>query len=528
MSSGSKSRPEPYSAQEPLSRPPASSAATEARSGQSRDRDSATSLVQEAISGNKAPLCSANDQISSAVAHEEGSEAEKADRMLSAVEKSDVAEECQGDNGVSSSGTISFVVGAAAAPARKDNRLIEWKNRIKSVQSTRVTPEVLQRIQEKIVQQTRAKKSLKDCKYLQRANFISSASNTITLQQQASPALFSSLSAPLAAGGAGSARTHTDRSASLMQSMNKRATKSSESRRNPSSVPAAPQRATKSVFAACTVLDDEAADNDEDSEDEQLKELEDQLLSENAAMSAVMSSMPLPPPPGGAATDHSFEFATATSSSLLSAATTANTNPFAAPIQAADLLGVGSLSAVDALLVQLIKEPTEEKELAEKFSLFENMLSTVTTIREQTMLFWSENEDQFVGQSAAECKKRIKAIDNVDSMGIQDDPSKWFVFHMTRQANLNAKNIANVLELLRHKFELLAQELGECPCCLDQLIDGSSTTTLGCCHKLCTDCWEHWLEMKGGDGVFCPLCRHGAFVEELFAEGDDGEDGVIG
>ena len=104
-------------------------------------------------------------------------------------------------------------------------------------------------------------------------------------------------------------------------------------------------------------------------------------------------------------------------------------------------------------------------------------------------------------------------------MGLTDYESvggHWFVYYMTRKANKNSAAIAQVLAKIRSKLEILANELGECPYCLDNLT-AESCTTLGCCHRVCTECWEHWKELKQSIGAtpFCPLCKHEEFVTDI-------------
>jgi len=169
------------------------------------------------------------------------------------------------------------------------------------------------------------------------------------------------------------------------------------------------------------------------------------------------------------------------------------------------------------LLGQLAKEPKLESEMVAKFALYENLQRTVAAVRDTTMAFWSENADQFVGASKASATRDIAAIDSGEAMGIQDDPRKWFVYSMAVKANQNSTLIGRTLAQLRTRLELLAQEAGECPCCLEN-ITAANCTILGCCHKMCSDCWENWAELKGAD-AFCPLCKHHEFVSEVFAAG---------
>jgi hypothetical protein len=170
-------------------------------------------------------------------------------------------------------------------------------------------------------------------------------------------------------------------------------------------------------------------------------------------------------------------------------------------------------SDLTELLKQLANEPKDDTELSAKFTLFETFLATVTLIRDQTLQFWSDNADQFSGDARAQLQRSISSIDSHDNLGIQDDPRKWFVYSMTVKADTNAKTIARVLALIKTRLELLAMEGGECPCCFD-LLNPLNVTTLSCCHKICTDCWDNWSTLKGHN-VFCPLCNQRAFIEEV-------------
>jgi len=171
-------------------------------------------------------------------------------------------------------------------------------------------------------------------------------------------------------------------------------------------------------------------------------------------------------------------------------------------------------SDLDALLVQLIVEPTKDAEIVAKFTLFENFLATVTVIRDETLGFWQENRDQFEGPSLAAAEHAINKIDEHEAMGVQDDPSKWIVYTMTKKANGNNAVIRNVLSLLRARLAMLGQELGDCPFCLSAMETGK-VVSLGCCHRTCRDCWDHWVALKGETSAFCPLCMHQPFLEEI-------------
>lgn len=177
----------------------------------------------------------------------------------------------------------------------------------------------------------------------------------------------------------------------------------------------------------------------------------------------------------------------------------------------------GNGDSFEAILQSLLVEPTDEDEIAAKYALFENFLNTVVVLRDQTMLFWRENKDQFSGGAIHACEKDIRQIDSNDSMGIFDESGGvWFVYHMMKKANQNSKAISKVLNTLKSRLEMLSARDLECPFCLES-IDAQGEETLSCCHKCCKDCWSNWVEIKG-HGAFCPLCKHPQFVEELFSE----------
>jgi hypothetical protein len=184
----------------------------------------------------------------------------------------------------------------------------------------------------------------------------------------------------------------------------------------------------------------------------------------------------------------------------------------------ANLLGQGAEAedakeSIKALLSQLENEPTDDAEMAAKFALYEDFLATVSTIREETINFWNENKAQFEGQTKAAGQKDINAIDSPDNLSIMDGGRFWFVHSMTKKANENSVAISRTLAQLRSRLEILASDLGDCPFCLEQM-EKEDCTTLGCCHKVCTGCWDYWVTLKG-PVAFCPLCKHTEFIEEV-------------
>jgi len=100
-------------------------------------------------------------------------------------------------------------------------------------------------------------------------------------------------------------------------------------------------------------------------------------------------------------------------------------------------------------------------------------------------------------------------------MGIPDDSNKWFVYHMMKQAGKNNKSMAAILGDFEKKLDFLAKsEQEECPICLEIFSKDLPAETLGCCHRVCRDCWAHWSSVMHGH-PFCPLCRNDEFLEAV-------------
>jgi hypothetical protein len=354
----------------------------------------------------------------------------------------------------------------------------DWQRRIYSLQSERCTPAMrLQHKQQEQSKQARKKRietSCKSARRLETANYLSSASNMCTLQ---------SFSAPMSSRGGGA----------NVKEMYKQST------------PKTFDRAQK-IQRSCRrrAMEESNGDKDED-EDEDLNELTNELEQEMqgiaVASPAILSSVQT--------------FGAMSSSQRAQATSSMN-------------------SELLTLLKQLEVEPTDDAELTAKFALFETLLQTVTVIREQTLAFWSENQDLFEGGSRVAAQKEVTKIDAEDCLGIADDPRRWFVYGMTKKANENSGKIAQTLSLLRSRLEQISSsEVGDCPFCLEDMGpmkaaagEGEQTTqtqtqtqttiVLSCCHRVCTPCWEQWQQVKGRH-AFCPLCRSDEFVAEVLS-----------
>jgi len=182
----------------------------------------------------------------------------------------------------------------------------------------------------------------------------------------------------------------------------------------------------------------------------------------------------------------------------------------AAPVEAIEEEGQKEFQE---LLNELRIEPSDEAEQAAKFGLFTEYLGTVEQLRNETHSFFDECKEDFhaSGRSDLECK--IKKIDSQENMGVDFVEGRWFVYDMTKKAGDNCGLIGNVLALIKVRLELLARQ-DECPICLEEMDEGSEPHVLGCCHKVCKDCWQHWSQMQG-HSAFCPLCRNEEFLHEI-------------
>lgn len=339
------------------------------------------------------------------------------------------------------------------------SNLLLWQQRIHEVQNSRLTPEIRERILTTASHKQRIIKSTKTAKRLEKANYLSATSNMLTLQRFQSPQSEYMES---------SARTKKWSSA-IQNSVQSR------------------------------VMNEE----DEENYERQLDEVSAELQSEVLRQQEVTPNAP------------SLERLN-------------NVQVFDQMSHQERIHQHNTItSELESLLSQLIREPTNDEELLAKFTLYETFLETVITLRNEITTFWSDNQDLFDNYSRQAAQREIASIDTPETMGIIDDPTKWFVYHMTKKVNENNKLIGNILSNLRKRLEMMNTEgdLGECPFCLENMtemvkIGGSSKTLiLTCCHRVCSDCWENWVEIKGNHGVFCPLCRHEQFVEEVLNNG---------
>merc|ERR1719442_92277 len=175
--------------------------------------------------------------------------------------------------------------------------------------------------------------------------------------------------------------------------------------------------------------------------------------------------------------------------------------------------------AVQALLEQLRSEPDSEAECAAKFVLYEGYGREVEDQRETLLKFHGESRETLPAAVARDMDRRVGAIDSREAMGIPDDAREWFVYHMMRQAERNNFHLAKMLSDFEQKLAFLAKnDQPECPVCLERFSDAGPRVaeTLGCCHKVCHECWDHWTAITSGR-PFCPLCRRDEFLVTVSA-----------
>jgi len=195
--------------------------------------------------------------------------------------------------------------------------------------------------------------------------------------------------------------------------------------------------------------------------------------------------------------------------------------------EVAALVGAGEPSALGQLsneaadkefhelLKQLKTEPTGDQELQAKFQLYESYSEEVVKMRATVFGLYEDNKPTLPEAISAEMKRQLDRIDSDVNMGIQDDAREWFVYLMMRQAGANNSTMGLILDNFEKRLEFLAKnDQDECPVCLEKFSAECPPNTLGCCHKVCHECWTHWAAVMNGH-PFCPLCKNEEFVETL-------------
>jgi len=184
---------------------------------------------------------------------------------------------------------------------------------------------------------------------------------------------------------------------------------------------------------------------------------------------------------------------------------------------------------MEKLLNELRKEPKDDAGRETKFKLYEKYQETIQDARKALFKFWSDCKKEFGAtdgddgerEKAAAVKQvesDLKRVDDARNLGFPDFQSDcWFVYHMAIKVTKNNTMLGDVLKGIQTKLDVLAKQ-DDCPICLEPLDEDPEV--LGCCHKVCTECWANWKAMQGAR-AFCPLCKHNDFLGSVMHDVDD-------
>lgn len=174
---------------------------------------------------------------------------------------------------------------------------------------------------------------------------------------------------------------------------------------------------------------------------------------------------------------------------------------------------------VELILDRLKVEPQDEAELAAKFSLYTGYSDEVAKMRGTLCTFWDESRAGIPKTVASSMERVMKGIDEQRNLAIPEGRQEWFVYHMMKQAARNNQSMANILTDFQQRLKYLASNTqSECPICIEPFTESGprAPETLGCCHKVCKECWENWSSVMQGR-PFCPLCKHTDFISRVAA-----------
>lgn len=193
---------------------------------------------------------------------------------------------------------------------------------------------------------------------------------------------------------------------------------------------------------------------------------------------------------------------------------------------------------VASSLVQLKVQPSSDKERAARFALYEAYSAEVETMRNTIMKLYDESQHLLPDSLAVSMKYQIGSIDSEEAMAIPEQTVEWFVYHMMQQAEQNNLSMARMLDAFEKKIMFLAENCQkDCPICFEPFDEATRRPeTLGCCHKVCMECWSRWTTMMHGleKHPFCPCCHHERFLETINVEEDtapriiDATEGPLG
>jgi hypothetical protein len=180
---------------------------------------------------------------------------------------------------------------------------------------------------------------------------------------------------------------------------------------------------------------------------------------------------------------------------------------------------------IRSVLDQLRVEPRNNRERAAKFLIYEVYSHEVESMRTTIVNLNTECEDSV--PAAVSAMLDIRALESTDAMAIPDNTQEWFVFHMMQMAQRNNVKMAARVDDFEKKLKFLSEnDQQECPSCLEPFGPTKFPKTLGCCHKICTECWARWTTVMHElqRHPFCPLCRYREFLIVVKTEKEGGAD----
>jgi len=135
---------------------------------------------------------------------------------------------------------------------------------------------------------------------------------------------------------------------------------------------------------------------------------------------------------------------------------------------------------------------------------------------------WEDNKNLFDKKPKEAIEKDIKDLHKKENQ-ICSDPKEgeWICYYMAKKLVGNTNNINSICEKIPKQLELLNQ-LDPCCICLDEFEDKDEMEVLECCHKICNECFKHWVEVlkMQHKQIFCPLCRREMFHQQMFDYGN--------
>jgi len=183
-----------------------------------------------------------------------------------------------------------------------------------------------------------------------------------------------------------------------------------------------------------------------------------------------------------------------------------------------------------SLLVQLKMEPTSDLERAAKFALYDAYSAEVEDMRNTIVKLHESSRPLLPESLAISMCQQIHALDSREAMSIPERTVEWFVYHMMHKAEQNNLRMASKLDAFEKRIKYLAENCQtECPVCLETFhAETKIPETLGCCHKICRDCWTRWSTVMHGlkKHPFCPCCNHCEFIGTVRDQVGGGGGGV--